>query len=372
MNSKKFFSDVIIVILAISCILVVFMGKMKEKAQIQKDQKLSSKSVSYSVPKPKENNFYDKIRNKQGVNFFVLGDEIAAQNNKSSTPEWLNNISKYLNSKYGVSVKIKDSLINGNTVFQGLNDCNRLSPKADIVIICLGQNDKDVTQIDQFTSMYENILINIKKNNKYSEIIPVIENTVDDGSKYSAAIKDLAKYYDLDCADTYLEFKNSNMPISSLTIDGKLPNEKGYSYYTGSIEKIIDDNIKNDKKIQTNVKSPMSQSAAEFNSMKFITDVYKNSGFQDVSGANVTNAASSSISYKINGDIAGISLRCGPDYGKIRVLLDGKYQKDIDCSSKDESDKNILVYDKIQKGDRIISIQSLDNKAVKIYGVISN
>ena len=86
---------------------------------------------------------------------------------------------------------------------------------------------------------YESIIIKLKKINPNIEIIPIIESSFREYNDYSNAIVEVSKHYNLQYADTIHAFNSLEQLYESLTKDVVNPNDKGYSYYAKTIEKII-------------------------------------------------------------------------------------------------------------------------------------
>ena len=114
-----------------------------------------------------------------------------------------------------------------------------LSEGQDLALICFGQNDNGRLSPTQFAIFYESLIRKLKKHNPDIDIIPIIESSIKSDNSYTEVIKKLSKHYDFTYVDTMTAFNNYEGGYGSLSDDGILPNDKGYSYYADLMEECI-------------------------------------------------------------------------------------------------------------------------------------
>jgi hypothetical protein len=86
------------------------------------------------------------------------------------------------------------------------------SDKFDAVFLCFGQNAQGLLPIDEFASIYESLISNIKSERGTPEVFLLIENAIKDNS-YAQEIIKLADHYGINVIDTRVPFTKTGLSV---------------------------------------------------------------------------------------------------------------------------------------------------------------
>lgn len=213
-------------------------------AESNKSKDNSSNTENEDFVQKQKLNFYDKLKEKSPVKILVLGDGIALSQG-STTPDgkWIEGVVNLIKSTYGTTAEVKSLAKSGTKASEGLNIAkNNDLTGYDLILTCFGQNDNNgLTDIKSFKTSYEGIISEIKSKNSNTVIIPILPSTLDLNNNYRNEIIQIANANSLDAADVKKAFTESGAEASLVT--GKLPNDRGYQYYTVTIGNVIKRNI---------------------------------------------------------------------------------------------------------------------------------
>ena len=225
---------------------------------------------------------------------------------------------------------------------------------------------------DEFGIFYESIIIKLKKTNPNIEIIPIIQSSFRKDNAYCDVIKKLSTHYNLQYADTIKTFVNSPERYEDLTKDTEIPNDKGYSYYASTIEKIIDSNYKTNKKTNLTY-SVFYKDTNKLTKFVFDTTPDINNGFNLEDGL-VGEKALDSVTFNTTGSLAIIHFLKQPSGGKFSIYLDGKFLSEVDTKSSTEVSYSNLISDNLVGNHKIkIEVSTIySGESVKILGLATN
>ncbi|HEY8805529.1 MAG TPA: SGNH/GDSL hydrolase family protein [Clostridium sp.] len=343
--------------------------KLTALAQQNSDGNLTDNEVTSSL------NVYEELRQNQDINALVIGDSIGQSNGSSNdNAKWFNLIAKDVKEKYK-STMTTDLVTGGSTTgiraWVELNN-DKATKQYDVAYLCFGQKDQWSITPEQFGNFYESIIIKLKKTNSNIEIIPIIESSFREYNAYSKVINELSKHYNLQVADTILAYTSSNQTYENLTTDIEIPNDKGYSYYAKTVEKVINDNYKAKKKT-SNKHSVLYKNANKLNTFVFDSSPNTNNGFAIDNGI-VGDKLTNTLTFNTTSSVAIIHYLRKPNGGKFNVYLDGNLVKAIDTNSTYKASYSDLISDNL-KGKHItkIGVSSINQGGtVKILGLATN
>ena len=378
----------IVVTLSIILIIVAICGigiGARRESQNQKKltalvQKYNNEGLTQDATMP-TSNVYEDLRQKQDINALVIGDSIAQSNGSTNNSgKWYNLIAKDVKTKYK-SFVTTDLITGGGTTgiraWVELNN-DKATKQYDIAYLCFGQKDQWSMTPEQFGNFYESIIIKLKKTNPNIEIVPIIESSFREYNNYSKVVQELSKHYNLQVADTISTFMETPESYENLTTDVEIPNDKGYSYYAKTVEKVINDNYTAKKK--TNIKySVLYKDTKKLTTFVFDSNPDLNSGFTINNGVTVNNGLvgdklSNALTFNTTNSVAIIHYQRLPNGGKFNVYLDGNLVKAIDTSSTYKATYSDLISDNLV-GKHIIKIEvSAVNQGgtVNISGLATN
>jgi lysophospholipase L1-like esterase len=329
----------------------------------------------------------------------VIGDSIAySEGSSDEKSKWFNTFKNFLESEYEVNVKT--NLIT-STVSSSFNAwCDYLennSPKCDIAIISVGQNDIATYDVNTFSKFYESLIRNIKTTNPDSEIVLVIESSLmnfedtSNTNKYINSIKNLSVQYNTLLLDTITAYKSSEKNLEYLTSFNKVtPNDNGYQIYSDTLIEIFKQRIKN---INTNdvqsVKFEESSKGLFFDNNKYkyfniIKEPIENNEFKTNKDENTviyyTNTPTNTIEYNLlDSDIIAISFLSDSESGIVKIYKDDTLIREIDLYSPVKTKNNIILETDLTENFYNIKLEVSNDKNklstgnfVKLYGLIQS
>ncbi|MGH4050597.1 MAG: GDSL-type esterase/lipase family protein [Clostridium sp.] len=374
---KKVLSVITILLITVG-IFAIGVG-VKRANKNQKSLAVSSKQrreESVTIDAKAANlNFYENLSENRDVKALIIGDSMSQSNGSSSDDKkWYNLLIKDVKSKYKSTMTT--DLITGDSttaVRAGVElNKTKLTKEYDVAFLCFGQNDQWSLSPKQFGTYYESIIINLKKTNPNIEIIPIIESSFREYNSYSDIIIALSKNYNFQQADMVLAFNNSGNTYNELAEKTELPNDKGYSLYAQTIEKVIGSNITANKK--TNIKSNVLYD--DTNKLtNFVLDKSPdiNNGFI-LEGVLTSKKKSDEITFNTTSEVAILNFLNQKNGGKFNVYVDGKFIHEVDTKSKSQCSNSILVADDLKGPHKILirATSSVGGQTVKIVGIATN
>ncbi len=260
-----------------------------------------------------KDSFYQKLADGFDVNILVAGDSIGANSGVSNAgARWTTLLQKHLRSEYSVSGRITNVSIGGGTAYTDYVRVKNLqkNKEYDLAIICCGQNDK----LKDFGVRYEALIRAIRNQNEKCSIIAILESSQKSYTEKMNIIKELSAHYGIEVADTIAPFTDgSNGDYSTLTTDGVHPNDKGYTIYAQTIQKIIDESVKQYKGYDFTEIPTVYEGVNDFDNFQYI-------------GAKDFIRNENTFTYDLDSAISGI---CGIDYAFVsgqnscKIFIDG-------------------------------------------------
>ncbi|EKS4342883.1 SGNH/GDSL hydrolase family protein [Clostridium botulinum] len=229
--------------------------KVNKSVQIINKNKQSSKKDDKEINKnnkePENLYLYEKINNKKEITMLSIGDDMANSSSVEEKDKWHNNIKKYIEDTYKIKVDTKVIWKEKSKIDEALDNYKKSETKSyDLIFITLGEYNIGYEPTEKLASRYEELIKEIIKNNSKSDLYLIVQSSIRLDKNYPEAIIKIANHYNLNIVDMRKAFKNSNENYITLTIDGILPNKKGYNLYTKEIIKSLDKNIKSQKVIK--------------------------------------------------------------------------------------------------------------------------
>ncbi len=366
---------IVLIIVGICAIGVGATRDNKNEKELVASARLSREGSSTEEARTSNLNFYENLSESQDINALIIGDSIGQSNGSSNDDKkWSNLIAKDVKQKYKSTMTTDFITGDSTTGVRAWVELNNSKPtkKYDIAFICFGQKDQWNIKPEQFGLFYESIIIKLKKTNPNIEIIPIIESSFREDNAYSSVIKDLSKNYNLQYADTIKGFASSGEIYEKLTTDIEIPNDKGYSQYATTIEKVIEDNYKAKKK--TNSKyNAFYKDTSKLNKFIFDDSPDFKIGFELESGM-ISNKNSDTLTFNTTSSVAIIHFLRKPSGGKFKVFIDDKFKCEVDTKSKVEVSYSNLISDDLEGPHKIkIEISSMNKgETVKILGLATN
>ena len=199
--------------------------------------------VLFSKKDYNELSFSEKIKQGYIPSVVVVGDSIGGTIEKN---QWCTLLAEQLEEKKGISVKMDNISLGGNTVFAGYSQLARYEKSADLIIFCFGQNDADN---EDFPIMYENMIRIAKEKYPYASEISILESSQRKYTNKINKIMELSKYYNIPYADMIEAYNDSGLEYDELSNDGIHPNNLGKKLYADTIyntivEQILDSRTK--------------------------------------------------------------------------------------------------------------------------------
>jgi lysophospholipase L1-like esterase len=252
----------ILAIVALSIILLValFLGKREDDKLMDKNSKEYQEWVNTSKDEKVEHaetvevqketsetakvislNFYAKLDKKEKVKVLIAGDRIALSEGKNSENGiWSAGVSYIINKNYGSEVEVNLLASKNLTIKEGSSLISKSDITAnDLIILCFGHNDSVASvNIQDFKSVYNKIISDIKSKNQNQILLLMIPSTLEKDDKYREAILQVANESGLAYIDPKDTQEKSGVPKKNM-LNGKLPNDIGYQMYTESISNII-------------------------------------------------------------------------------------------------------------------------------------
>ncbi|MEN8904755.1 MAG: SGNH/GDSL hydrolase family protein [Clostridiales bacterium] len=376
---KKYFLTLTIIFL-ISFILVLAIGHINNISGLSKESDLLDNKTKLN-----DSILYNKLTENNQINILVIGDNIGKSYGSSSKKnQWVNKFSQYLTKTYKANVKTKYITSLNSTAFSSLVDYSieNTPTKTDLAIICLGSNDINQYSAEQFSIFYENLIRKIKLENPNSEIITVLENSLEYSSKDSAKIsqyvniiKNLSMHYKTILLDAITVFNSSDIdPKELLTQNSIFPNDLGYLQYYNTIIDLFKNRLQELKtnKLILNTYNPDSQSFFSkkntYNDFKLIKEPVFKKGFDEIqtkalSKIHIDEVPGNYIEFDINkSNLVSISCISNNKAGIINIYINNQLLKEIDLYSPLESKNHILITDNIQTTKTKIKIEISKDK----------
>lgn len=169
------------------------------------------------------------------VNAVILGDSIAVSQGafKPYKTGWDSYLNKALAKKYSNKIVWDNKALSGTLVDYCLERATEIESTTDVVIICVGRNDRNVYTPYQFSKKYTQLIRVIKRQAPKADILCVVEPPMvsQDESLFRGirtAIKNVAAKTGVNLLDVWSAFPKDQVALDAVLSDGLHPNKKGY------------------------------------------------------------------------------------------------------------------------------------------------
>lgn len=358
---------IIIFILITALAAVISAGTIIEKknnAKLLSEYSNFKDNTSKSIDKvqnikTEDDNFYTKLKNKKEVNILVMGDDTASSSGVNESESWTNILKDKLEKTYSSKVNMKVNSAKGENVLEILmNIDSEKNTKYDLVIIDTGENDLNDLKYNEFSGIYESLIRKIKYNNK-CEVLTLIQGSIIKNITYPKAILDTANYYNVLSFDARDAFKKSSV---KLTANGILPNADGYKVYAEGCFQAVKAAADNNKTLKYNSKEPIVKDSEEYGKLNKITKAEAMDGFTQKDISFSASKSDSSITINSTGTLVCGNIKFGPDCGKLNIIVDDKFIKELDLYSAVEVNKSIIILSDVVRGNNKIKLQTGKSK----------
>ena len=393
MKGKKIdFINFAIIGLIIAFAAIVIVGKQKDSRELQQVSKLvaqqsstsnydanstiaseSQKVVKTKVETKAETKVespYEKLNNKEAISVLVLGDALAEGAGLKDSEKWTALLKSNLDSAYGINSTIKLSAVtDGNALSSWRNfSAQENKNKYDFVILCIGENDITSLKINEFQSIYENLIKKVKTVNPSAEVILLQESSIVFNKTVPDSIKAIGDYYAIPYLDMREAFKKSSLASAKLATNGISLTAQGSIIYSNTIFTLIKDNVAAKKTIQFPSKDLLYKTDTKYDTCNVISTTDTMSGFTAKDGAYTATAKGSSITFTTEGSILAAEIDCGINYGKVDVYVDNVLKSSLDCYYPTKLVKNVLVLDNMSVGKHVVKLVSGASNTAKATG----
>lgn len=320
----------------------------------------TSKSIDKAqIVKTEGDNFYTKLKNKKEVNILVMGDDTASSSGVNESESWTNILKDKLEKTYSSKVNMKVNSAKGENVLEMLmNIDSEKNTKYDLVIIDTGENDLNDLKYNEFSGIYESLIRKIKYNNK-CEVLALIQGSIIKNITYPKAILDTANYYNVLSFDARDAFKKSSV---KLTANGILPNADGYKVYAEGCFQAVKAAADNNKTLKYDSKEPLVKDSEEYGKLNKITKAEAMDGFTQKDISFSASKSGSGITINSTGTLVCGNIKFGPDCGKLNIIVDDKFIKELDLYSAVEVNKSIIILSDVVRGNNKIKLQTGKSK----------
>lgn len=354
---------IIIFILITALAAVISLGTIIEK---KNNAKLLSEYSSFKdntiksidkaqVVKTQDDNFYTKLRNKKEVNILVMGDDTASSSGVNESESWTNILKDKLEKTYSSKVNIKVNSTKGENILGILMDVDsEKNTNYDLVVIDTGENDLNDLKYNEFSGIYESLIRKIKQNNNKCEVLALVQGSIIKNITYPKAILDTDSYYNVLSFDARDAFKKSSV---KLTANGILPNADGYKVYAEGCFQVIKAAADNNKTLKYDNKEALVKNSEEYGKVSKITKAETLDGFTQKDMSFSASKSGSSITINSTGTLVWGNIKFGPDCGKLNIIVDDKFIKELDLYSAVEVNKPIIILSDVVKGNNKIKLQ---------------
>ncbi|WP_338465076.1 GDSL-type esterase/lipase family protein [Shouchella rhizosphaerae] len=345
-------------------VFVVFTGLVLIISYTHWQNKVSHIAASASKEEPDFSNpyerktFKEKLENGLSIKTLIIGDSIGDSMGTGDEEHfWYNQIREKIESEHGSNMRFEKLTRGGATTFDGLFDLIG-SPNRnvyDLAIVVYGQNDKGLLSVNEFESNYKNLISLINMYHPASEIVTVIENSLDPDNEYADIINSLADEYGTILVDMREPFTSTN---GNLTVDGIHPNNDGYNLYADAIYEAISE-YSGDSEVKT--EEPVYTEKLKLS--------FKDSqGFTALNGSYYSDEKGSFIEYEFEGNAVAVSFSATENSGTAKAYINGELVNEFNLYAPDGRPKHFLVANELGDGQHTLKIEVTGTPSVNYDG----
>ena len=255
MNKKKGILGIVVLIMLLGIALILgirrdnkLKNENKEDYNNWQQENSNNETPKEQVEEPKvlKVDFYTKLKNKEEVKVVIIGDRIALSEGKTSAGGiWSEGVAYIINKDFGTKATVDLLAKQELTVTTALQLVSGKNLKQyDLAILCLGHNDNEINlNTSDFKEQYIQLLSEIKSKGDGITTMLLLPSTLKKDNIYRKIMEQSARRNLINIIDTRETFEKNGVVQKEL-INGELPNDLGYQYYTTTFAKVLHDNIK--------------------------------------------------------------------------------------------------------------------------------
>jgi lysophospholipase L1-like esterase len=320
----------------------------------------------YKEAKSSTLNVYEKIAHQKDIRYLIIGDSIGrGAGVKDRNLTWFKQWEQLMNQHFGIKLNRHSLVQSGATAYEGLYLFKQAekNDNIDLIFIVFGENDRKYMKANQFSSLYETLIKEVKNVYPNAEIMTITESCLAHQS-FAHTILKLSNQYQTSHIDMREPFQHSKLPVEQLTSDLIHPNSKGYQLYAMAMYQTINEGIYKNKQIS---KQPTEIPPSSFLEISQYHE--KNGEFYLLNEDQVTNEYDASISYRFTGNNVGVKVFVGQDKGSIDVFIDKHYIRTLSTFWPIPKHRVLYVESNLPEGEHevtfIFSKNNLDNTSIK-------
>lgn len=181
---------------------------------------------------------------KEPINAVILGDSIAVSQGASDPllTGWDVDLRESLFEKYSNDILWDNKASSGTLVDYCLARAPEIEEMTDLVLICVGRNDRNYYTPSEFSRKYAQLIRLIKRKAPKADIFCIVEPpmvSADESKFYGIrkAIRKVSSDYDVNYLNVWSAFPTDQEDLSTLLMDGLHPNDEGYQLMSKYIYK---------------------------------------------------------------------------------------------------------------------------------------
>ncbi|WP_336798467.1 SGNH/GDSL hydrolase family protein [Exiguobacterium acetylicum] len=310
---------------------------------------------------------YEKLQKEKNIRYLIIGDSIGEGTGViNKLDSWSEVLNGELTNKYKSAVFPYKLTKGSSTTYDGLIELTKenFQQEFDLIFICIGQNDQLQLNQTQFKEHYEILIRQLINKYPNVEIVTILESSLR-MKEYENAILDLSSHYKLLNINTIEAFEKTGVNYVKLAPDGTHPNERGQKNYAKVIEETISENLKN-RKIPDRLKiKPLYVKKDNKYILKDNSDPTFFNGFKKQDGYFLSGKNRDSIKYTFKGEKLVLTFESNAHSGMVRVLIDGKFEKEINTNSPWTVNRHYLITSDLKLKNHQVEIINIEESSEK-------
>lgn len=383
-------TEKIISICACSALLVVALLAVANQSRNRKSDSANRKAVSSiavnagkadstrtsETSRIASEDFYQKLREGRDIRILVIGDDIGSSAGATSQNGWTDVLVNKLHAAYQSNFSVvrlpqtTTNVVKGWIGYTQGKDTGTITPDGyDAVFLCVGYYDQTQIELKEFHMFYEQLLVQLIKDNSKAAIFPILESSFKSENGYSVDIRDLASYYGFNLIDAKDAFSKSGKDVKQLSADGVHPNDAGYSLYADAIYNTIVQNVHSNQSVTYSKKSYFYNDTGAMQNYKLITQG-NGSGFQQQNTSYISTKKGDALTFSGSGSLIYVYYNTSPTGGSFQIFVDKQYAGEINTKSTGSDSTAFMLTNKISNGVHTIQIVNKQGN-VSVIGVIA-
>lgn len=346
-------------------------------AQMLRTERKLQKKWAADTKRIAGENFYQKLRSGDPVSILIIGDGIAQSQGSTQGMGWDEQLTRMIEKTSSSAVQI--TKISGSHIAESWinytrrqNSQNDGGQAYDCVFLFNGVNDQHIITYKQFHMFYENLIDRLIRTNPRIVIFPVLENSLQVPSNFSANIYELAEYYGFDLIDERSAFAQTGAGSQKLVqSDGVTPDDAGYSLYAKGIYAIISRQISQSKTVSYSGRESFFSNSVFLDRCRFISKPDAVKGFAYADGCYSADKPGDTLTFQTGPGEVFIDYHTDPAGGKFQVLIDHSPAATVDTKST-ASDDLVEEISGLSSGRHQVVIKVSSAGNISINGIVAN